>query len=142
MARRRLRSGRAEADEQLTLNVGVRFDQMFQYVTANQFSPRGSITYKPFWGTVFHTGYARNFTPPPQDLGRTVPNSLFDYTTNAPAQPNLASSQPERSQVIDAGLRNNWLRHARRPWADVYQRPSPPRTVQVSKPRDIYYKYA
>ena len=47
-----------------TLNYGLRFDQMWQYVDANQFSPRVSFTYKPFEFTTFHAGYARYFTPP------------------------------------------------------------------------------
>ena len=41
---------------------------MWQYVDANQLSPRVSLTYKPFDGTTFHAGYARNFTPPAQVL--------------------------------------------------------------------------
>ena len=32
---------------QLTLNAGLRFDQMYQYVDANQLSPRISLTWKP-----------------------------------------------------------------------------------------------
>ena len=51
---------------QLTLNAGLRFDQMYQYVNANQLSPRISLTWKPYDGTTFHAGYARNFTPPSQ----------------------------------------------------------------------------
>ena len=53
---------------QLTLNAGLRFDQMWQYVDANQLSPRISLTWKPYDGTTFHAGYARNFTPPEQVL--------------------------------------------------------------------------
>ena len=53
-------------NNQLTLNAGLRFDQMYQYVDANQFSPRVSLTWKPYAGTTFHAGYARNFTPPQQ----------------------------------------------------------------------------
>src|ERR1700746_1962931 len=51
---------------QLTLNTGLRFDQMFQYVDANQLSPRVSLTWKPTDGTMFHVGYARSFTQPVQ----------------------------------------------------------------------------
>jgi len=49
---------------QLTLNAGLRFDQMWQYVDANQLSPRISLTWKPYDGTTFHAGYTRTFTPP------------------------------------------------------------------------------
>ena len=44
---------------QLTMNDGLRFDQMDQFVSANQLSPRLSFTYKPFENTTFHAGYAR-----------------------------------------------------------------------------------
>lgn len=88
----------------LTLNYGGRFDQIFQYVNANQFSPRASLTYKPWWGTTMHIGYARYFTPPEQVLGRTVPNGLFDNTTAAPPSLNVGSILPERSNVYDAGI--------------------------------------
>jgi hypothetical protein len=40
----------------LTLNAGLRFDQMWQYVDANQLSPRVSLTWKPVDGTTFHAG--------------------------------------------------------------------------------------
>ena len=53
----------------LTLNAGLRFDQMWQYVDANQLSPRVSLTWKPFDGTTFHAGYSRNFTPPRTGAG-------------------------------------------------------------------------
>ena len=33
---------------QLTLNMGLRFDQLYQYVDANQLSPRFALVYKPF----------------------------------------------------------------------------------------------
>jgi outer membrane receptor protein involved in Fe transport len=90
--------------QQLTLNVGVRFDQMFQYVDANQFSPRANITYKPFWGTTFHAGYMRTFTPPSQVLGLPANDALFVNTTNAASQPSVGSIEPERAHVVDAGV--------------------------------------
>jgi opacity protein-like surface antigen len=113
--------------EKLLFNYGVRFDQMFQYVDANQFSPRASFSYKPWWSTVFHLGYMRTFTPPPQVLGRVAQAQLFNGTTQGPptvpdattptgqilAQlgqtpgqtlQNIGSILPERAHVIDAGF--------------------------------------
>jgi outer membrane receptor protein involved in Fe transport len=130
--------------EHLTLNVGVRFDQMFQYVTANQFSPRASITYKPYWGTVIHTGYARYFTPPPQDLGRTVPTIPFTFTTNAPFQPNFGSIQPERAHVVDAGLTQQLLPPCPTGTGGMFTK-APAATTNCPSLEvgvDIYYKYA
>ena len=50
--------------DKFTINGGLRFDQMWQFVSANQLSPRISFTYTPFEYTKFHAGYARYFTPP------------------------------------------------------------------------------
>jgi opacity protein-like surface antigen/outer membrane receptor protein involved in Fe transport len=90
--------------DQLTFNYGLRFDQIFQYVDANQFSPRASFTYKPWWATVFHVGYMRTFTPPPQVLGRVAQSQLFDNTTQATTVQNIGSIEPERAHVVDAGV--------------------------------------
>jgi outer membrane receptor protein involved in Fe transport len=95
----------------LTLNTGLRFDQMFQFVDANQLSPRVSLTYKPVDDTTLHIGYARYFTPPPQTVAGPVNLALVAGTTAAPALcptlPQPASCQapvlPERSHYFDAG---------------------------------------
>ncbi|MGC1465003.1 MAG: TonB-dependent receptor [Pseudolabrys sp.] len=89
---------------QLTLNVGLRFDQMWQYVNANQLSPRVNVVYKPFDGTTFHAGYARYFTPPPQVLAGPVNVAAFVPTLNAPATTQQDPVQPERSHYFDAGV--------------------------------------
>src|SRR5208337_4219959 len=86
---------------QLTLNSGLRFDQMWQYVDANQLSPRIALVYKPLDGTVFHAGFARNFTPPSQAVGAPENYALFNNTVAA-AQVNstvtrIGVSLPERS---------------------------------------------
>jgi outer membrane receptor protein involved in Fe transport len=88
----------------LTLNAGLRFDQMFQYVDANQFSPRISLTWKPTDGTTFHAGYARNFTPPQQVLAAPANLALVQNTTQQPAVPLNDPVLPERSNVFDIGV--------------------------------------
>jgi outer membrane receptor protein involved in Fe transport len=90
---------------QLTMNAGLRFDQMWQFTNANQLSPRLSFTYKPFENTTFHAGYARYFTPPVLVEAAPANIHLFDNTTGAPnagqpADPVL----PERSHYFDAGV--------------------------------------
>ncbi|MFT4120212.1 TonB-dependent receptor [Bradyrhizobium sp.] len=93
----------------LTLNAGLRFDQMYQYVDANQLSPRVSVTWKPFEGTTFHAGYARNFTPPSQVIAAPV-NLALVTPPNAPANtqtPEVGQNSPvlpERSHVFDVGV--------------------------------------
>jgi outer membrane receptor protein involved in Fe transport len=96
-------------NNQLTLSTGLRFDQMWQYTDANQFSPRVSLSYKPFEDTTFHAGYARYFTPP--SLVLSAPTNLGLLTPpNAPANTqtpgvNVADPvQPERSHYFDIGV--------------------------------------
>jgi outer membrane receptor protein involved in Fe transport len=88
----------------LTLNAGLRFDQMWQYIDANQLSPRVSLTWKPTDGTTFHAGYSRNFTPPEQVLAAPSNLALVQGTT---AQPGVSQNDPvlpERSDVFDIGV--------------------------------------
>jgi outer membrane receptor protein involved in Fe transport len=88
----------------LTLNAGLRFDQMYQYVNANQLSPRASLTWMPYEGTTFHAGYARNFTPPPQVVAAPVNLALVQNTTQQPAVSQNDPVRPERSHVFDVGV--------------------------------------
>jgi len=89
---------------QLTLNAGLRFDQMAQYVDANQVSPRLSLTYTPFEGTQWHAGFARYFTPPSQALSAPVNLAAFANTTAAPAVNQAGSVLPERGSYVDVGI--------------------------------------
>ena len=90
--------------DKLTLNAGLRFDQMWQFVDANQLSPRASLTYKPFDGTTFHAGYARYFTPPVLVEAAPVNFNLFNNTTGAVTNPIGGPLLPERSHYFDAGI--------------------------------------
>jgi outer membrane receptor protein involved in Fe transport len=89
---------------QLTLNAGLRFDQLYQYVDANQLSPRVALVYKPFDGTTFHAGYARYFTPPYQAQAAQSNIALFTNTTNQPEVPLNDPVKPERSSYYDVGI--------------------------------------
>jgi outer membrane receptor protein involved in Fe transport len=93
----------------LTLNAGLRFDQMYQYVDANQLSPRVSLTWKPYDGTTFHAGYARTFAPPTQVIAAptnialvTPPN--VPANTQTPAVLQNDPVLPERANVFDVGV--------------------------------------
>ena len=89
---------------QLTLNAGLRFDQMWQYIDANQLSPRINLTWKPYDGTTVHAGYSRNFTPPEQVLAAPTNLALVANTTAQPAVSTNDPVQPERSNVYDIGV--------------------------------------
>ncbi|WJR80093.1 TonB-dependent receptor [Bradyrhizobium sp. NP1] len=88
----------------LTLNAGLRFDQMYQYVNANQFSPRVNMTWVPQDGTTFHAGYARTFTPPPQVIAAPVNLALVQNTVINPPVQQQDPVLPERAHVFDVGV--------------------------------------
>jgi outer membrane receptor protein involved in Fe transport len=88
----------------LTLNLGLRFDQLYQFVDANQFSPRAALVWKPIDGTTIHGGYARYFTPPMQAQATTSNLALVNNTTNQPAVPYANPVLPERSHYFDVGV--------------------------------------
>ena len=90
-----------------TVNGGLRFDQMWQYVNANQLSPRINFTYKPFEYTTFHAGYARYFTPPVLVEAAPANIALFNGTTGAPVSGGTSPVLPERSHYFDAGVDQN-----------------------------------
>jgi outer membrane receptor protein involved in Fe transport len=87
-----------------TINAGLRYDQMWQYVDANQLSPRINFTYKPFEFTTFHAGYARYFTPPVLVEAAPANIALFNGTTGASTTPGTSPVLPERSNYFDAGV--------------------------------------
>ena len=90
--------------DQLILNTGLRFDQLFQFVDANQFSPRAALVYKPLAGTTVHAGYARYFTPPYQAQATQSNIALFANTTNQPEVTLADPVKPERSHYFDVGV--------------------------------------
>jgi outer membrane receptor protein involved in Fe transport len=89
---------------QLTLNAGLRFDQLYQFVDADQISPRAALIYKPFDGTSIHAGYARYFTPPYQAQATQSNLALFTNTTNQPEVALDDPVKPERSHYFDVGV--------------------------------------
>jgi outer membrane receptor protein involved in Fe transport len=93
----------------LTLNTGLRFDQMNQFVSANQFSPRIALLYKPVDDTSLHAGVSRYFTPPMQ--AQATPNNLalFQNTTQQQAITLDDPVRPERATYFDIGVDQQML---------------------------------
>ena len=90
--------------EKVTINFGARFDQYNQYVNENQISPRVNVIYKPFEKTALHAGYARYFTPPPEESVENTNPLEYNNTTNA-AEVTTNSPVPcESSHYFDAGV--------------------------------------
>jgi outer membrane receptor protein involved in Fe transport len=90
--------------DKLTLNYGLRYDKMDEYVSASQLSPRIGLVYALTPTTTFHAGYARYFTPPAFELlsGSTI--GRFNGTTNQSPSAQNDPVQPERSHYFDLGV--------------------------------------
>ncbi|WP_322016146.1 TonB-dependent receptor [Paraburkholderia sp. J12] len=107
----------------LTLNYGVRYDGMNEYVSASQLSPRVGLVYQPTNATTLHVGYARYFTPPDFELVSAGTITRFNGTTNQSQVTADSPVQPERDHYFDIG---------------ITQRLTPSLTVGL----DAYYKIA
>jgi outer membrane receptor protein involved in Fe transport len=90
--------------EQLTINVGARFDLYDGLVRADQASPRVAAEYTPVKGTTLHAGYARYFTPPPTELVSVSTIAKFEHTTGAPASTGNGTPTVERDHYFDVGI--------------------------------------
>ena len=88
----------------LTLNYGARFDAVRAYSGEQQVSPRVNLVWKPGDGTTFHLGYARNFTPPPQELIAAPTLALFAGTTKATEITTADPVRAEREHYFDVGI--------------------------------------
>jgi outer membrane receptor protein involved in Fe transport len=93
----------------LTLNTGVRFDQMNQFVSANQVSPRIALIYKPVAQTTLHVGVSRYFTPPMQAQATQNNLALFQNTVQQSAIPFDDPVRPERASYFDVGVDQTFL---------------------------------
>lgn len=107
--------------DKLTLNYGLRYDRMDEYVQAGQLSPRIGLVYALTNSTTLHAGYARYFTPPPFELVSNSTVNVFNGTTNQSPSSQNDPVKPERSHYFDIG---------------VTQRITPALTVGL----DAYYK--
>ncbi|MGO9943673.1 MAG: TonB-dependent receptor domain-containing protein [Rhodoblastus sp.] len=98
-------------NRQFTINAGLRFDQMYEYVDANQISPRFSMIYRPFDDTAIHAGYARYFTPPEMALSAPTNLAIYQGTSQQPSVNLDTAVQPERSNVYDIGVDQKFGAH-------------------------------
>jgi outer membrane receptor protein involved in Fe transport len=90
--------------ERLTLNLGLRWDQMVQFVTAGQLSPRLNLVWQAAEGTTLHAGYARTFTPPQFESVQAGTIARFLGTTAAPFSLENGAVRPERAHRFDIGM--------------------------------------
>jgi outer membrane receptor for ferrienterochelin and colicins len=89
--------------QNLTLNYGLRFDQVDAFLNENQVSPRVNLVWIPAEGTTLHVGYARYFSPPPFELVASPTVAKFVGTTAE--QPGTQNDLPksERDNYFDVG---------------------------------------
>jgi outer membrane receptor protein involved in Fe transport len=88
----------------LTINYGLRYDQVRTVVDESQLSPRLGAVYQLGDNTRVHAGYSRYFTPPPTEKIDTTSVQKFLGTTNAlPSDANTAV-RSERSHYFDLGI--------------------------------------
>ena len=87
----------------LTLNFGLRGDDVNGYRNEKQLSPRINAVYQPLEGTTLHVGYARYFTPPPFELVGTETVGLFQGTTGGSTLTQDTTPFAERQNYYDVG---------------------------------------
>lgn len=98
-----------KATDRLTINYGVRFEQVKAYTNESQFSPRINAVYQVDNNTAIHAGYARYFNPPQLLNVSPASVSLYDGTTNAADQDTDDPVKAEKSHYFDAGVTHTFL---------------------------------
>jgi outer membrane receptor protein involved in Fe transport len=88
----------------LTLNYGARFDVVHAFTHESQLSPRANLVWRSSPLTTFHIGYARTFTPPPQELISLRDVALFNGTTKESEVQAADPVKSEREHYFDAGV--------------------------------------
>ncbi len=88
----------------ITLNYGLRYDQVSAFVEEHQWSPRLNLLIDEGNGTAYHFGYSRYFTPPPQELLAQSSVNLYANTTGAAAVSYSDPVKAERTNYFDIGL--------------------------------------
>ncbi len=89
-------------NDQWTINLGLRLDNIHGYVEAFQASPRIGVTYAPNKRHAFRAFYGRLFTPPSLEA---LPLLALDLegTTAAPDDSTNVRTKPERSHYFEIG---------------------------------------
>jgi outer membrane receptor protein involved in Fe transport len=88
----------------LTLNYGARYDVVHAYTHEQQLSPRANLVWRATPLTTVHIGYARTFTPPPQELIAPATVALYNFTTKQSEIQTDDAVKAEREHYFDAGV--------------------------------------
>jgi outer membrane cobalamin receptor len=97
---------------QLTLNYGLRGDEVTGGRDEGQLSPRINLVWEPMKGTAIHAGYARYFTPAPFEL--VASNTVAKFVGTSAAAPGTLNDPPraERTNYFDVGVEQKFNRGA------------------------------
>jgi outer membrane receptor protein involved in Fe transport len=102
----------------LTMNYGVRFDDINQFAVGSQVSPRLNAVWQATPTTALHAGYAHLFTAPPFQLGPSENLAQFNNLngsglTTSGATPSTANSpvKAERADLFDVGVGQELFDH-------------------------------
>ncbi|WP_051531567.1 TonB-dependent receptor [Sphingomonas sp. URHD0057] len=88
----------------LTLNYGARYDIVHAFTHERQLSPRANLVWRATPLTTLHVGYARTFTPPPQELIAPATVALYNGTTKESEIKTGDPVKSEREHYFDAGV--------------------------------------
>ena len=92
--------------QNLTINLGLRWDWMSASTTANQVSPRLGVEYEAVPGTILHGGYARYFKVPPFDqVALGTVEKFANTTAAAPTNSGSDKINAETDDYFDVGIR-------------------------------------
>jgi outer membrane receptor protein involved in Fe transport len=91
-------------DPKLTFNYGLRYDGVDAYTREHQFSPRLNLLYQATPATAIHAGFARYFTPPPQELASQSSINLYSGTSNQAEVATSDAVRAERTSYYDVGI--------------------------------------
>ncbi|HTJ91471.1 MAG TPA: TonB-dependent receptor [Pararobbsia sp.] len=97
--------------DRLTVNYGLRYDRMDEFVSGSQLSPRLGLIYDLSPSTKVHAGYARYFTPPAFELVNSATVAQFQGTTNQTEVTQNDPVKPERDDYFDAGIEQQFGSH-------------------------------
>ena len=89
-------------NDQWTINLGLRMDNIHGYVDAFQVSPRIGVTYAPNKRHAFRAFYGRLFTPPNLEALPFLALNL-EGTTAEPVDSTNVKTKPERSHYFEIG---------------------------------------
>ena len=108
----------------LTLNYGLRADDLNSYRNEKQLSPRINLVWLPTPDTTLHAGYARYFNPPPFELVANPTVLKFQGTSAASDVTADTIPEAERQNYYDIGGEQRLLDYRLTLGVDVFYRKS------------------